>query len=99
MDVKIHSIKFDADQKLIQFIESKISKLEQVFDNIIEVEVFLRLSKNQNTENKLVEMKISIPGNELFAKKQCKTFEEATDQSVEALRRQIKKHKEKVRGI
>ncbi|HKK58378.1 MAG TPA: ribosome-associated translation inhibitor RaiA [Salinivirga sp.] len=99
MDVKIHSIKFDADQKLIQFIESKISKLEQVFDNIIEVEVFLRLSKNQNAENKLVEMKISIPGNELFAKKQCKTFEEATDQSVEALRRQIKKHKEKVRGI
>ena len=99
MDVKIHSIKFDADQKLIQFIESKISKLEQLFDNIIEIEVFLRLSKNQNTENKLVEMKISIPGNELFAKKQCKTFEEATDQSVEALRRQIKKHKEKVRGI
>ncbi len=99
MDVKIHSIKFDADKKLIQFIESKISKLEQLFDNIIEIEVFLRLSKNQNTENKLVEMKISIPGNELFAKKQCKTFEEATDQSVEALRRQIKKHKEKVRGI
>ena len=99
MNIKIHSIKFDADQKLIQFIESKISKLEQLFDNIIEIEVFLRLSKNQNTENKLVEMKISIPGNELFAKKQCKTFEEATDQSVEALRRQIKKHKEKVRGI
>lgn len=64
MDVKIHSIKFDADKKLIQFIESKISKLEQLFDNIIEIEVFLRLSKNQNTENKLVEMKISIPGNE-----------------------------------
>lgn len=99
MDLKIHSIKFDADQKLIQFIESKVTKLEKVFDNIIETEVFLRLDKNQNTENKLVEMKISIPGNELFAKKQCKSFEEAADQSVEALRRQIKKHKEKVRGI
>lgn len=99
MDVKIHSLKFDADQKLIQFIENKVSKFEQVFDNIIEVEVFLRLSKNQNAENKLVEIKISIPGNELFAKKQCKSFEEATDQSVEALRKQIKKHKEKVRGI
>ncbi len=99
MDVKIHSLKFDADQKLIEFIESKIQKFEQVFDNIIEVEVFLRLSKNQNAENKLVEMKISLPGNELFAKKQCKSFEEATDQASEALRKQIKKHKEKVRGI
>lgn len=99
MDVKIHSIKFDADQKLIQFIESKTQKLEQVFDNIVEVEVFLRLSKNQNTANKLVEIKISIPGNELFAKKQCKTFEEATDLAVDALRKQIKKYKEKVRGI
>lgn len=98
MDLKIHSIKFDADQKLIEFIESKVSKLEKLFDNIIETEVFLRLDKNQNSENKLVEMKISIPGSELFAKKQCKTFEEAVDQSVEALRRQIKKHKEKVRG-
>ena len=98
MDLKIHSIKFDADQKLIQFIESKVAKLEKVFDNIIETEVFLRLDKSQNSENKLVEMKMSIPGNELFAKKQCKTFEEAADQSAEALRRQIKKHKEKVRG-
>ncbi|MFO7863891.1 MAG: ribosome-associated translation inhibitor RaiA [Salinivirgaceae bacterium] len=99
MEVKIHSIKFDADQKLIQFIESKVEKFEQVYDNIIEVEVFLRLEKNQNLENKIAEIKISLPGNELFAKKQCKTFEEATDLSVEALRRQIKKHKEKVKGI
>jgi putative sigma-54 modulation protein len=99
MEVKIHSIKFDADEKLIKFIESKVEKFEQVYDNIIEVEVFLRLEKNQNLENKIAEIKISLPGNDLFAKKQCKTFEEATDLSVEALRKQIKKHKEKVKGI
>ncbi|MDA3866454.1 MAG: ribosome-associated translation inhibitor RaiA [Salinivirgaceae bacterium] len=99
MEVKIHSIKFDADEKLIKFIESKVEKFEQVYDNIIEVEVFLRLEKNQNFQNKIAEIKISLPGNDLFAKKQCKTFEEATDLSVEALRKQIKKHKEKVKGI
>jgi len=99
MEVKIQSIKFDADQKLIEFIESKVAKFEQVFDNIVEVETFLRLDKNQNLENKVAEIKISIPGVELFAKKQCRTFEEAVDQSVEALRKQLQKHKEKVKGI
>lgn len=99
MEVKIQSIKFDADEKLIQFIESKVEKFEQLSDNIVEVEVFLRLDKNQNLENKVAEIKISIPGNDLFAKKQCRSFEEAIDQSVEALRKQLKKHKEKVKGI
>lgn len=99
MDVKIQSIKFDADRRLIDFVEGKVAKFEQVFDNIVEVEVFLRLDKNQNLENKVAEIKISIPGVELFAKKQCRSFEEAVDQAVEALRKQLTKHKEKVKGI
>jgi putative sigma-54 modulation protein len=59
-------------------------------------EVFLRIDKSQEGDNKVAEVKILIPGKELFAKKQCKTFEEATDLAVEALRKQVKKHKEKV---
>eukprot|EP01156_Anaeramoeba_ignava_P002929 Anaeramoba_ignava/a220065_5.p1 GENE.a220065_5~~a220065_5.p1 ORF type:complete len:100 (+),score=10.42 a220065_5:283-582(+) len=98
MNVKIHSIKFDADEKLISFIEAKTQKLEQMFDNIIEAEIFLRLDKNQNTENKITEIKLSIPGSDLFAKKQCKSFEESADQSINALRKQLSKYKEKIRG-
>lgn len=93
--MKIHSLHFDADQKLISFIESKLKKLSQFEDKIIGAEVFLRLEKNQNTENKITEIKLNVSKNELFAKKQCKTFEEATDQSVEALRRQLLKKKGK----
>jgi len=96
--MKIHSVHFDADQKLISFIENKLNKLSQFEDRIIGAEVFLRLEKNQNTENKVTEIRLNVSRNDLFAKKQCKTFEEATDQSVEALRRQLIKKKGKKNG-
>jgi putative sigma-54 modulation protein len=97
MDIKIHSIRFDADTKLLDFIDIKVQKLIQFFDEIIGAEVFLRLDKSQDFENKVVEIRLLLPGNELFAKKQSKTFEESTDLSVEALRKQIIRYKSKLR--
>lgn len=95
MNIKVHSIRFDADQKLINFIESKVEKLDLFYDNIIAGEVYLRLDKSSSNENKVAEIKLIMPGKDLFAKKQCKTFEEATDTAVEALRRQVKRKKGK----
>jgi len=97
MDIKIHSVRFDADIKLIDFIKNKVSKLIQFNDDIIAAEVFLRLENSQDMENKITEIKLDIPGNNLFAKKQSKTFEEATDLAVDALRKQVKKKKDKLR--
>ena len=96
MDIQVHSVHFTADKKLVDFINEKVGKLELIYDNIIAGEVFLRLDKDQEGENKVAEVKILIPGKELFAKKQCKSFEEAADLAVEALRKQVSKHKEKV---
>lgn len=96
MDVKVNSVNFTADRKLITFVNDKVNKLQLFFDNIINSEVFLKVDKDQEKENKLAEIRIMLPGKELFAKKQCKTFEEATDLAVEALRRQVKKHKGKL---
>lgn len=95
MDIQVHSIHFTADSKLLTFVNEKVTKLELFFDNIIAGEVFLRLDKSADKENKVAEVKILLPGKELFAKKQCKSFEEAADLAVEALRRQVKKHKGK----
>ena len=99
MDIKIHSIHFDADKKLIDFINNKVKKLIQFYDNIIGVEVFLRVEKDQGTENKLAEIRLDIPGNDVFAKKKSKSFEESIDNSIEAIKRQITKFKEKQRGV
>lgn len=95
MDLKVQSIHFDADRKLLEFIEEKVMKLGQFHDRIIGAEVFLKLDKDSSHENKIAEIKLAVPGKDLFAKKQCKSFEEATDQVVDALRRQIKKAKAK----
>ncbi len=95
MDIKLHSVHFTADQKLIDFVTEKVKKLELFYDNIVTSEVFLRLDKNQEGENKISEVKLLTPGKELFAKKQARSFEEATDLAVEALRKQVAKQKEK----
>jgi putative sigma-54 modulation protein len=96
MDVKINSVNFTIDKKLVEFVNEKVGKLTLFYDNITAAEIFLRVDKDQEKENKVAEIKLLIPGNELFAKKQCKTFEEAVDLSVEALRKQVDKHKAKL---
>lgn len=98
MRVQIQSIHFDADVKLTQFIEKKLEKLETFYDRIVEAEVFLKVNKNDSNENKIVEIKLGVPGPDLFAKTQAGTFEQATDEAVEALRRQLKKFKEKLQA-
>jgi len=96
MDIQVHSIHFTADKKLITFVNDKVNKLELFFDNIIAGEVFLRLDKSNEKENKIAEVKLLLPGKELFAKKQCKSFEEAADLAVDALKKQVEKHKHKL---
>ena len=98
MKVKVQSIHFVADKKLLAFVEEKVEKLRQFYEDIIDSEVFLRLDKSDNLENKVTEIKVNTPGKTLFAKEQCRSFEEATDQAVEALRRQITKYKDKQKG-
>ncbi len=99
MEVTISSIHFKADVKLENFIREKTAKLAKLFDGVIGCDVVLRLDAASNNENKTAEIRVMIPGNDLFAKKQARTFEEAVDNSVDALRRQVKRHKEKLRGL
>lgn len=96
MDFKVNTVNFSADEKLVEFIREKVKKLELIYDNIIASEVYLKVDKSESKENKVAEVKILLPGNELFASKQCKSFEEATDLAVQALKKQVSRHKEKI---
>jgi putative sigma-54 modulation protein len=99
MNIQIHSVRFDADKKLIDFVHQKLDKLTQFAEDIVNAEVYLRLDKDQERENKISEIKLELSGGPLFAKKQSKTFEEATDEAIDALKKQITRHKEKKRGV
>jgi putative sigma-54 modulation protein len=99
MNVNIQSVHFDADQKLLSFISEKIGKLKTFHDAIIGTKVILKLDKSSSTDNKVAEIELHIPGKDLFAKRQCTTFEEAADTAVNALKSQLKKRKEKIKGL
>jgi putative sigma-54 modulation protein len=95
MEIKIQSIGFKADAKLKDVATSKINKLDTFSDSLLSAEVFFKVKNTSDEDNKEVEIKISIPGNDLFAKKHAKSFEEAVEVAVEALRNQITKLKGK----
>src|SRR5246127_1521925 len=95
MKIRVQSIRFDADKKLLDFIQKKTNKLDQFYDKVISGEVYLKLENVEDEANKITEIKLTLPGTQIFAKEQCKTFEEATDLAVECLRKQIEKHKQK----
>ena len=95
MKLRIHSVNFDADQAILDFIQKKADKLETFYDRIVEGEVYMRHNNNDGIANKTIELKLFVPGATLFSKEDAPTFEEATDTAVDAMRRQLKKHKEK----
>jgi len=96
MKLQVHSIHFDADIKLIDFIQKKLDKLDTFYSRLVDGQVFLRLN-NEGVENKTVEIKLRVPGNQLFAIEKAKSFEEATDLAADALRMQLKKFKTKIK--
>ena len=95
MDIKINSVGFSASAQLEDFIQKKVSKLEKYHDGIIGVEVALKLEKDDHLENKVVEVNLSVKGQDVFAKKNAKKFEEAVDELYDVLKRQLVKIKEK----
>jgi putative sigma-54 modulation protein len=96
MKLQVHSIHFDADHKLVNFIHKKLNKLETFYDRLVDGEVFLRLN-NEGIENKTVEIKLNVPGTQLFATEKARSFEAAADQATDALRMQLKKYKTKIK--
>jgi len=98
MKVLVQSVNFNIDKDLKKFVEEKVATLDKFYDRILNAEVFLNVQKTSDKENKNIEIKLNVPKNEIVVKKQTKTFEEGVLQSVDSLKRSIKKLKEKQRS-
>jgi len=97
MKVNVQAVNFTVDKKLVDFIQERLDKLEKYYDKVVSSDVYLKVEKMSEQENKIVELKIHVPGDEFIVKKHCKTFEEAIEQSAEAAERLLLKRKEKIR--
>ena len=98
MKVNTQSVNFVADQKLVEFVQKKMDRLEQFFDKVICADVYMKVENTSEKENKIVEVKVSVPGDEFVVKKQCKSFEEGADAASQSLERLLKKRKDKLRA-
>ncbi|MFA7401697.1 MAG: ribosome-associated translation inhibitor RaiA [Bacteroidales bacterium] len=95
MNINIKSVRFKTDKGLEDFISKKLQKIGKIYEGIIRSDVTLKLDNVETPENKIAEIRLKIKGNDLMATKQCKTFEEATNQAIEAIQKQLGKTKEK----
>ncbi len=95
MNIQIQSVKFDADKKLLDFVQHKVGKLDRMIGNSTGAEVTLKLDKDDEAGNKVVMLRLSVPGSELVAERRSKTFEESVDLCVDAIKRQIDRYKER----
>lgn len=93
----MQSVNFNADQKLIDFIQVRLDKLEHYYDKVIFADVYLKVQNTSDKENKVSEILLSIPGGDLIVKKTCRKFEECVDECISTLQRQLKKKKEKMK--
>ncbi|MBU2939627.1 ribosome-associated translation inhibitor RaiA [Lacinutrix sp. C3R15] len=98
MKVNTQSVNFNADQKLLDFIQKRMDKLDTFYDKIIKSDVYLKVENTSDKENKIFEARVSVPGDSFVVKKQCKSFEEGADIAIASLERQLKKRKEKLRS-
>ncbi|ALI99431.1 ribosome hibernation-promoting factor, HPF/YfiA family [Rufibacter tibetensis] len=96
MKLQIRSVHFTADQSLLDFLQRKIDKLDTFFDRIVSGEVVLRIQKPESHDNKLVEVKVFVPGATLFCSEEAGTFETATDKAVEDIKKQLIRYKDKL---
>ena len=99
MKVHTESVQFKADSRLIEFIEQKLAKLDTYFDRIIEARVTLKLENTGQVKDKIAEIMLSIPGDNIFVKSTDKTFEAAIDHALDTLKRQLIRHKERQRLV
>ena len=97
MKVQIQSVKFDADKKLVDFIQAKMNKMDRFVENALSSQVTLKIDKDDEQGNKVAVVKIDVAGGELLAERRCKSFEEAIDLCLDAIKKQIDKYKEKRR--
>ena len=95
MKVMINSVHFKADQKLEEFITEKVEKLCAKYSEVISAEVALKLNNTDTPENKIADIRLVLRGDDLFASKQSKSFEESTDAVIDALKKQLEKYKGK----
>ena len=98
MKVNTQSVNFNADKKLINFIQNRLEKLDKYYDKVINADVYLKLDNSNDKENKIFEVRLNVPGDSFVVKKQSKSFEEGTDLAIGSLERQLKKRKQKIRA-
>ena len=95
MKVVLNAVKFTPDEKLQNFVNDKVGKIERLLPEALQADVSLKVDKPETNNNKIAEIRIVVRGKDLFVTKQADSFEEAVMLSIDALKTQIDKFKEK----
>ena len=94
MDIIIQSLGFTASENLETFIRERVGKLEN-YGKIIRANVKLSQGSKRDSKDNSCEIRLEVPGNDLFLKKNDLSFETAIIDAVDALQQVMIKEKGK----
>lgn len=95
MDIIIQSLGFTAGAELEGYVQEKLDKLSPDAQ-IVRANVTLFLGPDRATPNTYCEIRLEVPGPDLFIKESASEFEQAIDQCVNKLQSMLRKQKEKL---
>lgn len=99
MNVKIQSVHFDADARLIDLVQTKVDKLISFEKRITDILVFLKLDNPAHAiKDKVVEIRVHVPKHDFFVKTTSKSFEVSFEDALASLVTQMKRKKEKIQA-
>lgn len=91
MKISIQTPDFRASEKLTGFVTESVQRLSGLTDRILEVQVLLKTEKSDTQKNRICELKLAIPGNDIFASRQSETFEGAVSETIKAAQQQVRR--------
>ena len=89
MKVVLNAVKFTPDEKLQNFVNDKVGKIERLLPEALQADVSLKVDKPETNNNKIAEIRLVVRGKDLFVTKQADSFEEAVMLSIDALKTQV----------
>jgi putative sigma-54 modulation protein len=95
MEINVQSQGFKASENLENLIREKLERLGHHTDKIIRAHVILFKGADAELKNDYCEIRLEVPGNDHFVKKNSSSFEHAIAECVDALQHMVERSKEK----
>lgn len=96
MKINLQTVGFTPNEHLVAYVNEKLNKLDTYYDQIIAADVYMKIDNNNSKDNKVLDVRLEVPGDDIVVSKKGQAYEECVDLAADTLKKLIIKRKEKM---